>query len=69
MRLTREQLCELSGRKQRSAVIRWLGSQGMPFVLDADGWPVVAEAVMLARLGGKVQTLRDPPKVRHLRHA
>lgn len=45
--LTRDELRDLSGRLRRSAVIRWLDSQRIPYLLDADGWPKVLRAAVL----------------------
>ena len=39
--LTKEEVQEISGRKQKAAVIRYLCDRDIPFVTDADGWPRV----------------------------
>lgn len=55
MFLTIEQLRSLTGRVKRSAQVRVLEAQKIPFVLDADGYPkVLAEAVKKRLLGSDV---------------
>jgi hypothetical protein len=40
--LSRDEVVRLTGRKQRRRQVEQLARVGIPFVLDADGWPVVA---------------------------
>jgi hypothetical protein len=49
--LTRSELRELTGRRQRDAIAAWLKAQRWRYVVDADGWPKVARAFHDARLG------------------
>lgn len=39
--LTRSELAELSGRRRKSGMAAWLRASGIPFFVDADGWPKV----------------------------
>lgn len=48
--LSRDELMELSGRKQRSKVADWLVGNGYKFDVAADGWPKVLRAAMEAKL-------------------
>jgi hypothetical protein len=48
--LTRDELVELSGAKQRSRVALWLRGAGYRFETAADGWPRVLRAAVEARL-------------------
>ena len=50
MFLNRDELRELSGRKQRGKVTEWLQANGYRFDLAADGWPKVLRAAVEARL-------------------
>ena len=49
-RLTRDQLCDLAGRKTRAGVCRWLRESGWIFEPDANGWPIVSDAYAESRL-------------------
>lgn len=40
--LSRIDVTRLTGRKQRKRQIEHLAREGIPYCLDADGWPVVA---------------------------
>ena len=48
--LTRDELTELTGRKQRAKIAEWLIDNGYKFDLAADGWPKVLRAAVEARL-------------------
>lgn len=48
--MTRDELAELTGRKQRAKVAEWLRENGYKFDLAADGWPRVLAAAVEARL-------------------
>lgn len=46
MFLTRDEVAELTGRKIRRLQADQLRRQGIPFRLNAAGWPVVARAAV-----------------------
>lgn len=48
--LTRDELAEMSGRKQRGKIAAWLTANGYRFDIAADGWPKVLRAAVDARL-------------------
>lgn len=48
--LNRDELRELTGRRQRLKVIAWLTTSGYRFEVAADGWPRVLRAALEARL-------------------
>jgi Domain of unknown function (DUF4224) len=48
--LTRDELMEMTERKQRLKVIDWLSHNGYRFDLAADGWPKVLRAGVEAKL-------------------
>lgn len=50
MFLTRDELMDLSERKQRARVASWLIENGYKFDVAADGWPKVLRAAVEARL-------------------
>lgn len=62
--LTRDELAEMSGRKQRSKVCEWLAGNGYKFEVAADGWPKVLRAALDARLmpgaGQRTMSRREP---------
>lgn len=61
-------LCQLSGLKRPSAVRRWLEAQRIPYLVGADGWPRVLDAIIRERLGWKQETspLHEPQlRLRH----
>ena len=58
--LHKEQLQELIGAKHRRKIIPWLKENGIPFVFDAYGWPIVAESVLQAKLG---QSIKREPRI------
>jgi hypothetical protein len=61
MLLTKAQLAELSGYQRPSAVRRWLISEGIKFLLGADGWPRVHEQeVERFLVGGRAKRVREP---------
>lgn len=49
--LTKEDIQTISGAKTRKKIIPWLRSSGIPYIMDATGWPLVAESVLQAKLG------------------
>jgi hypothetical protein len=50
MFLSRDELVDLSGARQRRRVIAWLRGAGYRFEIGADGWPRVLRAAVEARL-------------------
>lgn len=48
--LSRDELMDLSGAKQRGKVTAWLAANGYRFDVAADGWPKVLWAAVEARL-------------------
>lgn len=58
--LTRNELKDLSGYRQKSAIARWLAENRYPFELDKDGWPKVPRFVVEARF----QVRTGGPKLR-----
>lgn len=48
--LNRDELRELTGRRQRLKMIAWLTTSGYRFEVAADGWPRVLRAALEARL-------------------
>jgi len=49
--LSREELIEITGRKQKKAQIQLLAKQGIDFLTNADGYPIVLRTVVEAKLG------------------
>ena len=61
-------LAEITGLQRPSAVRRWLDRERIPYVVGADGWPRVLEAIMMQRMGGQAATpaAREPQlRLRH----
>lgn len=58
--LLKDDLKKLSGAKQRRRIIPWLKEIGVPFLNDADGWPLVDESVLKTKLGASV---RKEPRI------
>lgn len=52
MWLEKEEVQQLTGAKQRRTMSRCLDRQGIPYVLDQDGWPKVLRSVVMAKCGG-----------------
>lgn len=42
--LTRDEVVQQTGRRRAAAQCRALDKRGIPYVLDADGWPQVLRA-------------------------
>lgn len=62
--LTRDDLTEMSGRKQRGKIAEWLAGNGYKFEVAADGWPKVLRAAVDAKLmptSGKRTIQRKEP--------
>jgi len=59
MFLSQTELADLTGRKRSSSQIRWLSSNGLRFVLGADGRPRVLRAEVEGRLLSK-RPVREP---------
>jgi len=56
----KEELQKISGAKQRRRLIPWLQGLGVPFIQDADGWPIVAESALNAKLG---ESSKNEPRI------
>lgn len=56
--LSDEELQQLTGRKMKSKQIAWLRSEGLPFRVNAIGYPVVTRAAVL----GETNAQPAPPK-------
>lgn len=66
MILPRDTLISITGLQRRSAVRRWLDRHAIPYLVGADGWPRVLQAVMMERLGGQVPQIPEPRlRLRH----
>lgn len=61
--LTRDELMDLTERKQRAKVAEWLTENGYRFDVAADGWPKVLRSVLESRLSPhrKRQPTRHEP--------
>lgn len=62
--LSRDELAEISGRKQRGKIAEWLTANGYRFDVAADGWPRVLRAAVDAKLmptSGKRAMQRKEP--------
>lgn len=53
MFLTRDELRDLSGYKQKSAIAAWLTEKGYAFELDKDEWPKLPRSQVEARFQAK----------------
>ncbi|APX94288.1 hypothetical protein BWR19_15850 [Halomonas sp. 1513] len=51
--LSRTELKELTGASQRRKQIDHLRAMGIPYRVNADGWPVVLREAALRALGGR----------------
>lgn len=54
MFLTRDELRDLTGYKQKSAIATFLRDNKYPFELDKDGWPKVPRMAVETRFQAKV---------------
>lgn len=62
--LTRDELMDLTERKQRAKVAEWLVENGYRFDVAADGWPKVLRSALESRLSpsrGKRPAARNEP--------
>lgn len=59
-RLNKDELRELTGRKRRADVRKWLDSAGWLYEIDADGWPIVSDAYAESRFSGAPKAKRGP---------
>lgn len=59
--LTRDEVIELTGRKQRLKQIEQLCFLQLPFVLDALGWPKVLRRAVERELDTAASGLNDAP--------
>jgi len=62
--LSSTELTELTGLQRPSAIKRWLERQRIPYMVGADGWPRVLQAIIMNRLGGKAESPRPEPRLR-----
>jgi len=60
MYLHKKELKALIGASQREKIIPWLKQNRIPYLIDATGWPVVSEAVILSKLG---QATKKEPRI------
>lgn len=51
--LTREEVQELTGSNQRARQRQHLDAMGVPYVVRADGWPVVDRQAYAKAMGGE----------------
>ena len=56
MFLSREELAEFTGFKNRPGQLRWLSNRGYKYELDRTGRPKVLRAAIVAALGGPAET-------------
>lgn len=61
--LSRDELMDLTERKQRAKVAEWLTENGYRFDVAADGWPKVLRSALESRLASnrKRQPTRHEP--------
>lgn len=64
MFLTTDHLRELTGLQRPSSVRRWLDEQHIPYLVGADGWPRVLQAVILERMSGVIVPNLSEPRLR-----
>lgn len=57
---TPEELKRLTGLERPSAIKRFLTRQRIPYMVGADGWPRVLNAILMQRLGGHVTPPAEP---------
>lgn len=60
MYLHKKELKALIGASQRAKISAWLKKNGIPYMIDATGWPVVSESVILSKLG---QPTKKEPRI------
>lgn len=61
---TADDLKCLTGLTRPHAIKRYLDEESIPYMMGADGWPRVLQAVLLERLGGKQTSLIREPRLR-----
>lgn len=59
-----DDLKRLTGLERPSAVRRFLTRERIPYMVGADGWPRVLQAIIMDRLGGKVAPPANEPRLR-----
>ncbi|WP_153116335.1 DUF4224 domain-containing protein [Rhodocyclus tenuis] len=64
MILAHDALIQLTGLRRPSAVRRWLERERIPYVVGADGWPRVLQALIIERLGGHAAPPVAEPRLR-----
>ena len=60
---TPEELKRITGLQRPSAIRRFLSHQRIPFMVGADGWPRVLNAIIMERLGGQVMPPSNEPEL------
>lgn len=60
--LSRTELKELTGASRRRKQIDHLNAMGIPYRINADGWPVVLRSAAISALGGKDSPSKALPK-------
>jgi hypothetical protein len=63
-----ETLKEITGLERPSAIKRFLDSKRIPYMPGADGWPRVLSAVLIEKLGGKVESQSSNEPQLRLKH-
>jgi hypothetical protein len=59
--LTREEIEELTGRKQPAAQVRWLSHAGWKFARDSDGYPTIAREEFQRNMIGTTGSAGNAP--------
>ena len=61
---TKEDLKSLTGLERPHAIRRFLARQRIPFMVGADGWPRVLNAIIMEKLGGQIAPPTHEPQLR-----
>lgn len=59
-----DDLKRLTGLERPSAIRRFLTRERIPYMVGADGWPRVLQAIIMDRLGGQVAPTAHEPRLR-----
>lgn len=59
-----DELKRLTGLERPSAIRRYLIKERIPFMVGADGWPRVLQAIIMERLGGQLNPPAPEPQLR-----
>ncbi len=57
--LHKKELQEISGAKQRRRLVDWLNELRVPFIYDANGWPIVERSALFP----KTEVNKREPKI------